>query len=423
MLTINIRGDKKRVFHNFIYLYLVRVANYILPLITIPYLVRVLGPDKYGLLAFVQAFIQYFLILTDYGFSSSATREISIHRADAQKVSKIFSSVMVIKFVFMAASFVILSLVILCFDKFRANWLVYLYTFGIVLGNVLFPVWFFQGMEKMKYITFRNIIAKSIFTLSIFIFIKRSSDYIYVPLITSAGFLITGVFSIVSIFRDFNVKFILPSMEELKYQLKEGWYIFISGVSISFYTTTNTFVLGLFTTDTIVGYYAAAEKIIRILIDSFVPFFEALYPFISKVAMESKQRALRILTKISLLSLSIYSFIFLIIFFFAKNIVFIILGKKFIESIIIVRILSPLIIVIPIAYIFSNLALLPFKLDKYFARIYITGGILNIFLLFLFLYLLKLNALGAAMANLITEMSLVSIMYFVLRKHNIRIIL
>ena len=114
---------------------------------------------------------------------------------------------------------------------------------------------------------------------------------------------------------------------------------------------------------------------------------------------------------------------FLIIFFFAKNIVFLILGQKFAESIIIVRILSPLVILIPIAYIFSNLALLPFKLDKYFARIYITGGILNIVLLFLFLYLLKLSSVGAAMANLVTEASLVFIMYLVLRKHDIRIIL
>ena len=423
MFSIILEGDKKRVFHNFVYLYLVRIANYILPLLTVPYLVRVLGPGKYGLLAFAQAFIQYFMILTDYGFSASATREISVNSSDPLKVSRIFSSVMAIKTFLMILSFSVLSLAILIFGKFRSNSLVYFYTFGIVLGDLLFPVWFFQGMEKMKYITLRNIVAKIIFTASIFIFIRKPSDYIYVPLINSLGFLIMGIFSMVSIFRDFDIKLTLPNIPEIKYHLKEGWYVFISTVSINLYTATNTFVLGLFTSDTIVGYFAAGEKIIRIIIDSFVPFFEALYPFISKVAMESKQRALRILTKVSLLSVSIYSFMFLIIFFFAKNIVFLILGQKFAESIIIVRILSPLVILIPIAYIFSNLALLPFKLDKYFARIYITGGILNIVLLFLFLYLLKLSSVGAAMANLVTEASLVFIMYLVLRKHDIRIIL
>ena len=192
MFSIILEGDKKRVFHNFVYLYLVRIANYILPLLTVPYLVRVLGPGKYGLLAFAQAFIQYFMILTDYGFSASATREISVNSSDPLKVSRIFSSVMAIKTFLMILSFSVLSLAILIFGKFRSNSLVYFYTFGIVLGDLLFPVWFFQGMEKMKYITLRNIVAKIIFTASIFIFIRKPSDYIYVPLINSLGFLITG---------------------------------------------------------------------------------------------------------------------------------------------------------------------------------------------------------------------------------------
>lgn len=414
-------GDKKVVFINFVYLYLVRIANYLLPLITIPYLVRVIGPSKYGLLAFAQALIQYFAIFTDYGFASSATREISVHNINNQKISKIFSAVMVIKILFMVISFIVLSLIILSFDKFRTNWLVYIYTFGIVLGNVLFPIWFFQGMERMKYITYRNIIAKTIFTVSIFIFIRKPSDYIYVPLINSLGFLITGIFSIYSIFRDFDIKFILPTLEELKYQLKEGWYIFISGVSINLYTATNTFILGLFTTDTIVGYFAAGERIIKILVDSLVPFFDAVYPYISRIAKESKEKTVNTLRKISLVSLSIYAVIFLFTFFFAKNIALILLGNKFSESIIIIRIMAPLIIIIPMAYIFANLTLLPFKLDRYFARIYISGGVINLILLILTLYVLKLGGIGAAISNIATETILTMIMYLVLIKNKINI--
>jgi len=411
---------RKRLFENFLSLSVLQVASYILPLITLPYLVRVLGPEKFGLIAFSQAFVGYFQMLTDYGFNLSATRDISINRDNKEKVSEIFSSVMIIKFSLLLASLVIMSAIVFSFEKFRQDWLIYYLAFGIILGQTLFPVWLFQGMERMKYITFLNILSRLIFTVAIFVFIRHTSDYLYVPLLNSLGAIIAGLLAMWVVFRNFNLGFKMPSFANIKYHLKEGWYIFISTVAISLYTTSNVFILGLFTNNTIVGYYSAAEKIIRAVQGLLGPVSQTMYPYVSKLMNESKEAGIKFIRKITLL-IGGFSFVLsLIIFIFADLIVKTILGNQYIKSIIILKILAFLPFIIGLSNVFGIQTMLTLNYKKAFSNILIFASVINISLAFILVPMFQ--DIGISISVVLSEIFVTTSMFLFLQSKDVKIL-
>ena len=331
---------RKLLTTNFLSLITLQAINFLLPLITLPYLVRILGPEKYGLIAFAQSMVLYFNILADYGFNFSATREVSINRDDKNKINNIFSSVMSVKFCLGILGFALLVLLVFIFPRFKKDWLIYLLTYGMVFGNIFFPTWLFLGLEKIKYVTIVNIISKGISTICIFIFINNVSDYIYVPLINSLGFLIAGALSLGSAFRNFKVKFSLPSLNNMKHQLIEGRHVFISQIAVSGYSNSRIFAVGLFTNSTITGYYSIAEKLVNLVqafpVSSLV---QVLYPRLSKIFSENKRYAMKIMNKFQNFTTVAYLIILPVFYFLAPYIIKIFSGEPYKEVVLVFRIL------------------------------------------------------------------------------------
>jgi PST family polysaccharide transporter len=393
--------EKKRLAGNIFSLGVLQGANYILPLLTVPYLVRILGPEYFGLLAFATATIMYFMLITDYGFNLSATRQISIHRDDKDKVNEIFSSVMVIKTTLMAISVGLMALLVFSFEKLAQHWEVYFAAFGMLIGQVLFPVWLFQGMERMKYVTYLNIGAKAFFTVCIFVFVKEQADYLLVPLLTAIGFMVVGIWSLYLVNREFNVSFVWQTTSTLKFQLAEGWHVFFSSMAISLYTVSTIFILGLFANNTVVGYFAAADKIIHAVKGLYTPISQAIYPLIGRKLHKDKQEGLVFIYKITwVVGLGMF-IISAIIFLLAEPIVNLLLGAQYRQSVLILEIMAFLPFIITLSNILGIQTMLNLGYKKEFGIFVMIAAISGVALALLLTPLYK--EIGLSVAILFVE--------------------
>jgi PST family polysaccharide transporter len=319
---------------------------------------------------------------------------------------------MIIKMILFIASFLALIIVILLFDKFTQEWKLYLLTFGIVLGQAIFPLWFFQGLEKMKYIMAINILAKILFTISIFIFIHDTAHYIFVPLIQSSGFIFAGLLALYLIRKRFKIRFIFPAALVLKKQLSRGWNIFLSSVSSNIYKTNDIFILGIFGTEEIVGYYVIAKKLIDISNQFAVIISQVIFPYISNTIKLYYQKVIQFLKSIFYILAGVTLTIGLIFLLFPEQIVYLVAGETYPLSIQVLKILAfvPLIIGInvPAVQIFLGSGK-----DKIYSRVLIAGGIMNTILTFSLIPFF--SHLGACFAVIGTEIFVTAILYITLK--------
>lgn len=392
--------EKKTVYKSFLSLGLIQATNYILPLITIPYIIRIVGTDKFGVISLVQALMNYMIIFSEYGFNLSATRDIAMHREDKNKISEIFSSVLLIKLVLFIITSIILTAIVLIIPKFNEESTIFYLGLGLVLGQVLMPIWFFQGMEEMKYLTILNVIAKVFFTILIFLLIKTPSDYIYVILFTAAGNILAGLIGIGIVLNKFKIAIVKPNFRNISFQLKEGWYIFLSNFSIISYNNSNIFILGLFADTSTIGYYSVAEKVttaVRQLIGSFMG---ASYPYICNLSNKSHQK-IKDFFRTTFIPFAFFILIVCIsIFIFSDDIIYFLTGNYISEASLLLKILS----FVPIIVVLDNpfyQILLAYNAKMGYMRILILASVVNI--IFNFIFVSYLSAIGTSIAVILTE--------------------
>ena len=268
----------------------------------------------------------------------------------------------------------------------------------MVIGSFIQPIWLFQGLEKMKYVTIIDVVIKSIFTVILFIFITGPEDFLRVPIIYSLSSLTSGFFSLIFAYKKFNLNISIPRFAKIKDYLIDGWHIFISNIGVNLYTNGTIFILGFITNNTIVGYFAATEKIIRAVRKLYAPIGQALFPSVGHRIKIDKRQGIKFIRKsgslIGLMMLIISSLLFL----FAKEIIAIILGDQYSQSIVLLRIMA----FIPFTYSINNIIGVQLLINLGYGKIYGTiVSIISIIGLILAYNLIKLIGIEGAAWNLI----------------------
>jgi PST family polysaccharide transporter len=368
----------KILLSNLGYLSIIKIFNLISPLIIFPFLLRILGKENYGLVIFAESVITYFVIFINYGFNLSATKEISFYRNDYKMKNEIISSVYTLKAIFFLLSILLLFIFFQFSNIAYQNKVLFLFTMLLGLYEVLNPVWYFQGIEKLKPITIISLISKLFFITTVFIFIKNKEDYIFVPLINGFCLIIPLIFILYKIYKKENIKFKIPKKIVLIKYFKESSLYFTSSISIKIFTNTNRFLIGSLIGLDKLAIYDVLDKFIRILSVPTAMLRQVLLPYVSLNKDKLIVRKTTVIMTVFACVLVLTGYIF------ASEIVKLLLSQDSKKGIFWFKLYIPIIILINSSSYYGVVSLNAFNFEKDFLK----GTLITVIVYFIGLLLI-----------------------------------
>jgi PST family polysaccharide transporter len=401
-------SEQKKLSINFANFGLFQVINYIVPLVTIPYIVRIIGPEKFGILSIAQAITYYLWIITDYGYSISGVQRISQSKRDMRAGSEIVKSIFTIQFSINILCFIILILILNIYTPFSAYKEIFLYYFFSTTANILLATWLYTGLEKMKFISSLGFTYRIIYVSLIFLLLRSEEDYILVPILYSGSMLAGGIISIILIISKFKYRFDRSIPLNFLNFLKQDRQIYISNIFANLYRNSNILILSVFASEATVGIYSAGEKIIKAIQGTFNPLTQSFYPFISRITATSKSQSKRVIKYtiffIGIIAGSVATFIFI----FSDYLTLLAFGENFAETALIIKIASPVILFGVINFVVGIIFMTNYGMKREFSYSVIVVGIINIISCSILAYLM--GAMGAGISFLLAEVLLLLLM-------------
>ncbi|MFC0264080.1 oligosaccharide flippase family protein [Fontibacter flavus] len=275
-----LKGNKVYV-TNFKYLSLLEIFILVMPLLTYPYLVRVLGKELYGWVLISQIVASYISIFISFGFNEVTTRFISIHRHDRNKLAEVVNSVLVVRMGVFFISGVIFYTLLYKFNIYSDHTILFSFAFFLVADELLFPKYYFLGLERMKWITLINVVTRIFSVILIFILVNKPDDYYIIPILTSTGFIIGGLFALYIVYVKDRIGFYLPKSEIIWLYVKDAFPLFSTNLFASIKDKVSYLLLGNFVSVSDVVLYDLGIKLMNLVVKPVTTFSVVLFPRIA----------------------------------------------------------------------------------------------------------------------------------------------
>ena len=367
-----------RSFSDLVSLYAVYIATYVVPLVTVPYLSRTLGPQGWGLVAFFQSFALTMALVIEYGFGYSATRELAVSRDTPSARAAIFSDVMAAKAIIVVATCPVALLLLRNVGNLHNNTGLFAAACVLALAQGFNLAWYYQGMDRITEQAKMDLCTRAIGAVAIFILVK-TPEHGFRALLVNAGSAAGGLVWGLSKLRTGHA-IPRPTLSGGVAALKAGGAVFLHRAALSLYTLGNGFILGLLAAPIYVGYYAGAERIARGMQGFLIPLSQVIYSRTNYAFSKSKTDALRIARRGLFLMVTAGAMIGLILAITAKTLVTLALGPQYGPAILALQIFA---ILPPIAALATSLGvhwMIPLRFDRSYALITVVSGFMNLIL-------------------------------------------
>ena len=399
----------------------VQVANFLLPLLTVPYVVRIIGPEKLGLLNFSQAYVTYFSLLINYGFDMAAVRAIAANRSDKEATNRIVSQVLAGKTLLWVLSTVVFTVVSLSNAEFKQHLFLHVCTYLVCIGTVLSPFWLYQAMEDLGRVALFNLAVKLIFSFSVLLLIRQANDYFYQNLAISVSQIVVSVVALVVALRRFGIQLRWPTRAELANRFREDRTLFFSSVTITIYASSNVFILGLMSLPYNVGIYSAGTRL-ESMAESFIGLAlnQAFFPVVAQAFGQSREEGLRMVRNTFFPLFGVLAVVAVGLWVVGPFALTLLYGAKFQEASTILRVVAVLPLVIGLSNLLGLHTMLNLRMDRAFFMVTALGSMVGLGLNWLLIH--RFAHVGAAYALVLTELLITGTMYGYLRWKGIEVV-
>lgn len=403
---------------NFVYKSILNLSSYLIGFITFPYISRLMGAERVGLVNFVDNTVSYFLLFASLGIGLLGVREIARVRCDERERSRVFSNLLGINLLFTLLTLVVFVAAVLLIPTLRQYSELFWVGSAKIIFTALLIEWFYSGMENFRYITLRTVAVKILYVAAVFLFVREPEQYPLYFTLTVATVVVNALINMLYVRRFVTIKLReLFSMHYLRSNCTLGAY----SIMTSMYLTFNVMFLGFAAGNTQVGYYTTAFKLYTVLLGFFSAFANVMLPRMSALVADGDKQGYQTLLNKSFSAVATFSLpLIACSMIMAPQIVYILAGSGFEGAVTPMQIIMPALLSVGLAQILAIQILMPLRKDNILLVASIIGAGVSVVINIIFIE--RLGAIGSAIVLLAAE-SIVTGTYiaYVKRKRLVKI--